>query len=57
MTIWAAYSNFEEAEKGSLSVGKSADFIVLDQNPLTCSVANIPKIQVLKTYSQGQQVY
>ena len=34
MTIWAAKSNFEENEKGSIEKGKFADFIILDQDLL-----------------------
>ena len=45
MTIWGAYFNFEENEKGSLEVGKSADFIILDQNIMEI---NADKIQLSK---------
>ena len=57
MTIWAAYSNFEEHEKGSIEVGKFADFIILDRNIMTVNVDDIPNTQILKTFSNGELVY
>ena len=54
MTIWAAFSNFEEDEKGSMEAGKFADFIILDQNIMDVDVHEIPKINVLKTYIHGE---
>jgi len=57
MTIWAAFSNFEEYEKGSLEIGKAADFILLDQDIMTVAVDQIPNMKVSATYSNGELVY
>ncbi|MEJ7766481.1 MAG: amidohydrolase [Chitinophagaceae bacterium] len=57
MTIWAARSNFEEDEKGSLEKGKMADFILLDQDILNAEPSLIPTTQVLKTFLNGEKVY
>ena len=56
MTIWAAYSNFEEDEKGSIESGKFADFIILDRDIMTVNQNEIPKIEVLKTFINGDLV-
>lgn len=53
MTIWAAYSNFEDQEKGSIEVGKYADFIILDTDIMTTPEENIPEITVLQTFING----
>ena len=57
MTIWPAYQHFEEASKGSLEVGKLADMVILDQNPLSVDLANIKGIKVLETIKEGVSVY
>lgn len=57
MTIWPAYSNFEEKEKGSLEKNKWADFIVLDTDLLKCTKNKILQTQVLQTYIGGKLVY
>ena len=56
MTIWPAYSNFEEKEKGSIEVGKWADFVILDKNIMEAALIDIPKITVKKTFVAGKQV-
>ena len=57
MTLWAAYSNFEETEKGSLEVGKQADFVLLDTPIMTCPEEDIPNAKVLATYINGESVF
>jgi predicted amidohydrolase YtcJ len=57
MTIWAAYSNFEEKEKGSLEPGKVADFIILDKDLVSCEPRDILAAKVLSTFISGEEVY
>ena len=57
MTIWAAYSNFEEDEKGSITAGKFADFVILDTDIMTAPEEKLPNIQVQSTYVNGENVY
>ncbi len=57
MTIWAAYSNFEEGEKGSIEVGKYADFTVLEKDIMTIPIDSIPNIKVKATFIDGKKVY
>lgn len=57
MTIWAAKSNFEEKEKGSLEVGKFADFIILDKDIMKAGDDELLQVNVLKTFLGGEKVY
>lgn len=57
MTIWAAFANFEEKEKGSLETGKAADFIILDQDLMKVAIEKVPEMRVSATYSNGEMVY
>jgi predicted amidohydrolase YtcJ len=57
MTIWAAYSNFEEKEKGSIEAGKFADFVILNQDIMKIEGSKIPKTKVISTYLGGEKVY
>ncbi len=53
MTIWAAYSNFEEHEKGSIEVGKMADFVILSKDIMTVETEEIPNIMAEQVYLDG----
>ena len=56
-TVNNAYLHHEEKEKGSLEVGKLADFIIIDRDYLTCPVDDIPQTQVLQTVVGGRVVF
>ena len=57
MTVNAAYQYFEEDRKGSIREGKLADFVLLDENPLTVEPGRIRDIRVLRTIKEGVTVY
>ena len=57
MTIHGAYANFEEDEKGSIEVGKSADFIILDNDLLTSAENRIPYTNTVATFIDGELVF
>ena len=57
MTIWAAKSAFEENMKGSLEVGKFADFVVLDFDLMNDSIKDVPQIKVQQTFVNGDKVF
>ncbi|MDP3353578.1 MAG: amidohydrolase [Flavobacteriaceae bacterium] len=57
MTIWAAYASFEEHEKGSIEIGKVADFVFLDTDLMKVEDAKIPQIKVLQTFLSGKKVF
>lgn len=56
-TTGAAYAEFAEQEKGSLSVGKFADWVLLSEDPFTCPPENLCQIEVLQTVAGGRVVF
>ena len=57
MTIWPAWQHFEENHKGSIEIGKLADFVVLDKNPLKVDPEDLDTIKVTETIKEGVTVY
>lgn len=57
LTIWPAWQHFDEASRGSITVGKIADLVVLDADPLKVDPAKIKDIAVITTIKDGQPIY
>ncbi|MCH7671148.1 MAG: amidohydrolase [Proteobacteria bacterium] len=57
VTQGAAYQYFEEDEKGSLTVGKRADLVILAEDPLLVDPLELENIAIIETFSRGKSVY
>lgn len=57
VTINGAYQYFEENEKGSVAIGKKADFVILDRNPLTADREELRDIRVLATVKEDRLLW
>lgn len=57
MTEWAAEQYQEENNKGTLEVGKLADLVILDKDPLKVDALTIRDIKVLETIKEGTTIF
>lgn len=57
LTIEGAYQMGVEETRGSIAVGKYADFILIDKDVLNCPAEELHETKVLKTFFEGRCVY
>ncbi|WP_247742339.1 MULTISPECIES: amidohydrolase [unclassified Ruegeria] len=57
MTIWPAWQHFEEDSKGSIEVGKVADFVILSDDPTSVNPETLAGLKVLVTVKADEIVY
>lgn len=57
MTLWPAWQHFEEETKGSIEVGKLADFVILTDDPTAVDSETLDQIKVAETIKEGVPVY
>lgn len=57
MTSWAAFSCFQEKKRGSIELGKDADFIILEDDIMTVPTEQLRKVKTLRTVIAGETVF
>ena len=57
MTIWPAFQIFEEQDKGSITPGKLADFVILTDDPTAVDPETLDGIKVAATIKEGESIY
>lgn len=57
LTTWAAKQYFEEDNKGTLTKGKLADFVIVNKNPLKIDPMEIHDISIVESIKEGKTVY
>ena len=57
VTSDAAWQNLEEKDKGSIEVGKLADFVIVEENPLKLDPMKLKDLRILETIVGGETVY
>ena len=56
-TTAAAYAGFDEARTGALTVGRLADFVIVDRDLLTVPSTDIPSVRVIMTVVGGDIIF
>jgi predicted amidohydrolase YtcJ len=57
MTIWPAWQHFEADSKGTIEVGKLADFVILSKDPTAVDPETLDTLKVLMTIKEGSVVF
>ncbi len=57
MTIWPAYQHFEEKSKGSIEIGKLADFVILSADPTKVPATSLAQLRVTETIKEGTTIF
>jgi predicted amidohydrolase YtcJ len=57
VTIHAAWQMHQEDQIGSLEIGKKADFIIIDANPLEVDPDEISSISISEVYIDGVKIF